>query len=111
MPEMRQSTSVLPWQTLRSVNGDNEFGDRDIVRPPATVSVQQLQVDHPEQFTSQPSGNPSMRDMDHSARQSATPPGASHSVSGSVVSTAVPGKNRSNLDIMKAAIRDQLRNR
>lgn len=108
MPEMRQSTTVLPWQTLRSVNGDNEFGDRDITRPPGTVSVQQLQVQHPEEFTSQPSGNASARRRDHPSRQSATPPNGSHIVSGNVQSTAVSCKSESPLEIMRKAVREQI---
>jgi hypothetical protein len=101
-PDMRQQTAtVLPWQTLRSVNGDNQFGDRDIVRPPGTAVVQQLQVQHSEQFTSNPSGNPNVRGADHSARNSATPSNGSHAASGNVTSNAVKS---SPLDMMKAAL-------
>jgi hypothetical protein len=97
----QQSRTVLPWQTLRSVNGDNQFGDRDITHPRGTAVVQQLQVQHPDQFTSQPSGNPNVRAADHSARNSATPSNGTHVASGNVTSNAVKS---SALDIMKAAL-------
>jgi hypothetical protein len=99
-PDMRQqTTTVLPWQTLRSVNGDNQFGDRDITHPTGTATVRQLQVQHGEQFTSNPSGNPNVRGADHSARNSATPQNGSHVAGGNVTSN-----KSSPLDIMKAAL-------
>jgi hypothetical protein len=97
----QQSRTVLPWQVLRSVNGDNQFGDRDITHPRGTAVVQQLQVQHPDQFTSDPSGNPNVRAADHSARNSATPSNGTHVASGNVTSNAVKS---SALDIMKAAL-------
>jgi hypothetical protein len=93
----QQTTTVFPWQTLRSFNGDNQFGDRDIVRPPGRAVVQQLQVRHPDQFTSQPSGNPNVRADHVTARNSATPPNGTHTVAGaSVTSNAVSTKQLSN---------------
>jgi hypothetical protein len=59
--------------------------------------VQQLQVQHPDQFTSQPSGNPNVRDAAHTARNSAVPPVSPQHVStGAVTSNAVATKQLSN---------------
>jgi hypothetical protein len=96
-PDLRQqTTTVFPWQTLRSVNGDNQFGDRDITHPRGTAVVQQLQVPHPDQFTSQPSGNPNVRADHVTARNSATPSNGTHVASGNVTSNAVANKQLTN---------------
>jgi hypothetical protein len=97
----QSSTTILPWQTARTVNGDNECMDRDITHPRGTAVVRELQVQHQEQFTSNPSGNPNVRAADHSARNSATPSNGTHVAAGNVTSNAVKS---SALDIMKAAL-------
>jgi hypothetical protein len=98
-PDLRQgSTTIKPWQTLRLQHQSRP--DAEIVWGAGRVDVQQLHTGEAGDFTSQPSGNPNVRPLPHSARNSATQPNGGHGL-GNVTSHAVAAKAESNLDIMR----------
>jgi hypothetical protein len=98
-PSLRQgSTTIKPWQTLRLQHQSRP--DAEIVWGVGRVDVQQIHTGEAGDFTSQPSGNPNVRPLPHSARNSATQPNGGHGL-GNVTSHAVAAKAESNLDIMR----------
>jgi hypothetical protein len=80
-PDLREgSTTVRPWQSLNTVNQDRP--DAGIIWGAGRVAVDQLHTTDVAAFTSQPSGNPNMRDHSpHSARGSAVAPNGGHLLS------------------------------
>ena len=80
-PDLRQgSTAIVPWQALSTRNPDKPEGDLIFGR--GRVNVDQLHQAETQRFTSQPSGNPNLRNYSpHSARGSATGPNGGHSLS------------------------------
>lgn len=101
-PDLRQgSTTIVPWQALSTRNPDKPEGDLIFGR--GRVNVQQLHVPETVQFTSQPSGNPNMRNLPHISRDSATPANGSHSLA-SPQSNAVSLKASDRGEIMRRAM-------
>jgi hypothetical protein len=90
-PNMRFSTTVAaPLATMRSVNGDNEFHDRDITHPTGTVNLSRLDLAGASGLSSA-SGNPAARWGDHQSRESATPPNGTHSLANPTSHAGGPG--------------------
>jgi hypothetical protein len=101
---MRQgSTTAAPWSTMRQRIAD-EYGDRSITRGPAgLVGLSMLDAAGAAgsyQGMNPVSANPVTRPVDHSARNSATPPNGSHGLA-DAQSHAVALKGLSDLEIMK----------
>jgi hypothetical protein len=80
-PDLRQgSTTVNPLVSLSTRHEDRP--DASIIWGSGRVSVDQLHTSDVAEFTSMPSGNPAVRGYSpHMARNSATPPNGSHSLS------------------------------
>lgn len=99
--DLRQSTvAVTPLATLRSFNGDNEFGDRDITRPPGQVQVSRLDAAAASGLGSPP-GNPAARMADHIARLNVTGPDGGHGLADAQSRPPVAAKNSDRVEIMK----------
>ena len=96
-PDLRQgSTTINPWQSLSTRNQDRP--DAGIIWGAGRVNVDQLHQPEIAQFTSQPSGNPNMRDYSpHSARGSATGPNGSHDLGNPTSRPPMAAKSNSEL--------------
>ena len=106
-PDLRQSSTSFDdvLARLRTVNGDNANGDRDITHTPGEVALRMFdaagQAGH---YHGMGPVNPSPERPDwHQHRDSATPPNGSHSLADPGSHAGAPGrmKNSDRLELMK----------
>lgn len=71
----------FPLMTMRTVQGDNQYGDRDITYTAGQVGISRLDAAGATGLHA-PAGNPVSRPLDHIAQNAATPPNGGHSLAG-----------------------------
>lgn len=108
----QQAVTSTPLASIRSVNGDNQFGDRSITHETGSVNVARLDLASAAGARGPllPSGHPSMHGNDHQSRGSATPPTPGHPL-GDPTSHAVKGASlggRAAMELLRQNARDAL---